>query len=325
MLDAKAPVGGRVGAEIPLPAAATIRRVSGAVVACGTLWTVWLLIHSYYYVDDFLRLRDASRASLNWSYLSQSVFGHFVPGWRLAFFLLERLVPLNYAPVIVGCAVLQGLTLIGLYRLLTAVCGERWLVPLVLFWYAISPALLVTEYWFANALHVMPSIALAIFGVDGFVRFVKTGRRRTLLYSVPCACSGLMFYEKPVLTLMFMPALLVVVAISRFGLVGGVRRAGLAITRMWWLWPLYVVPMGIYFAYYFTHQYYARGPQTPPGVVRHSGVPRLGRRYRCRAHRRPTSMEVRPARSRSSQCVPVGGGRGGSPVSCACRRIDLSP
>ena len=243
-----------------------VGRANAAVIVLGALWTVHLLWSSYYFLDDFLALGDASRSRLDWSYLSSSVYGHFVPGWKLAFLVLERTSHFGYGPVIVATAAVQALTLWGLARLLTALVGRRWTVTIALAWYAISPALLETEMWWSNALHVMPSLCLTVFALDGFVRMLATGSRRYLWYSVPCSCSGLMFYEKPVLALLLLPTILVLVAVMRRGVLAGPAAALVVAARSWWVWPLYVVPMAAYFAYYLSHGYYGAGRQPPVGA-----------------------------------------------------------
>ncbi len=240
------------------------------VIVAGSLYVVWLLWSSFYYVDDFLRLSEASRSSLNWAYLSESVFGHFVPGWRLTFFLLERNDPLGYTPVIVITALLQGFTLLGFLRLLNALFGRLWRNLLFVGWLAVTPAMLSTQFWFANALHVLPSMALTLWSLDGFVRYLGSRRIGHLVYSLLSLALGLMFYEKPVIVLVLMPLLILVIS-TQSGPVGAGIASGLhQITTLWRIWILYAVVPIAYFSYFFTHQYYAPGSRPAPSELAHA-------------------------------------------------------
>ncbi len=255
----------------PTPTGIDWRLVAGAgVIVAGSLYVVWLLWGSFYYVDDFQRLSEASHSSLDWSYLSESVFGHFVPGWRLTYFLLQRSDPLGYTPVIVITALLQGFTLLGFMRLLNALFGRLWRNLLFVGWLAVTPAMLSTQFWFANALHVLPSMALTIWSLDGFVRYLGSRRLAYLVYSVLSLALGLMFYEKPVIVLVVMPLLILAIA-TQSGPVGvGIRSGVHRITSLWRVWVLYVVFPIAYFSYFFTHQYYVPGSRPALGELAHA-------------------------------------------------------
>ena len=239
------------------------RRASAAaaVALAGSLYLAFLLRGSYYFVDDYLRLSEAGSATLGWKYLSSSVFGHLVPGWRLTFFILQRIFPFRYTPVVVFESVVQGITLIGLYRLLVVLHGVRWRNLVLLAMYAVSPIMLTTEFWFSNALHVLPSLCFTVLAADAFIRHVVTRRPSYLAFSVLCAVAGLMFYEKPAILLILLPLLILVISTER-GTVGDGLRHGLRdVVGRWRTWLAYLVPVGTYFWYYLSHGYYLKAPR----------------------------------------------------------------
>lgn len=250
--------GGRFAAIDPAP------WVLSAVTAA---WTVYLLAPSYYFVDDYLRLGEAARASLNWTYLSSSVFGHFVPLWRLTYFLIQRSVGFGYWPVIVFETVLQVATVVATYRLLVALMGRRrWIAPVVAV-YPFMTAMAPTLFWLANALHVMTSLCATVWVLDGFVRWYRTRLARYLAYSVVAECVGILFYEKLILTAILLPMLLIILCLGGHSISNGLYRSGRQLLALWKTWLAYAIPLAIYFAYYFTHGYYNPSKRPPVATI----------------------------------------------------------
>ena len=231
------------------------RLVGIAVSILGGLYLVLLLRRSFFYVDDFYRFSEASVYPLSWKYLSLSVFGHFVPGWRFVFWVLQREAPFNYSWAIAITAVIQAFTLFFLHRLLTALFGQRWLNPVLVAMYAFSPALMLSVSWFSNTLHVMPSLLCVLIVCDSFVRYLASDNRRHLVPVLVVAPLGLLFYEKTVFLLLILP-LLVVLIHTEDGFRHGLVTAGRRIGRLAPIWVGLVVPMALYFGYTFGHHYY---------------------------------------------------------------------
>jgi len=247
--------------------------IAAAVVAAGTAWVVFLLWNGFFYVDDFLRLIDASRSPLNKTYLLSSVFGHLVPGWRLVYFVLQRLAPLNYAWVVVYTAIAQGLVLTFFYRILTTLFGRRRSNHLFVAAYAISPAQVLTLLWFANTLHVVTSLVFMLATTDLFLRYLASHRRRYLLAALLVAPLGLMFFEKTSLLLAALPLLVVMICSERGSWAAGLRRSGQALVRLIPVWIGIALPIAAYTWYEVTHHYAAQASLPPVGLwARATGI-----------------------------------------------------
>ncbi|MGH3600923.1 MAG: hypothetical protein ACRDQH_11720, partial [Pseudonocardiaceae bacterium] len=242
------------------------RVVGVLVVLLGGVYVVALLHRSFFYVDDFYRLSEASSYSLGWKYLSLSVFGHFVPGWRLVFMFLQRQAPFDYSWVIAITTVIQVATLAALHDLLSGLFGRRWLNPVLVAAYAISPALILTVSWFSNTLHVMTSLLCVIAALDGFVRYLSSGQRRWIVLALVVSPIGLMFYEKTALLLLVMPLIILMISTDRGPLLAGVGGAVKRVFRLVPIWLSFAAPMGVYFWYYFSHHYYMHNPRPSVGL-----------------------------------------------------------
>ena len=101
----------------------------GAVVVADLGWVAWLLAHSWFFLDDFLRLGEAVRGHLGWAYLSAPIDNHLGLGWRAAALVLVRVFGVSYGPVVVAEMLVQAVAVVGLLRILTTLLGRR---PLVL-------------------------------------------------------------------------------------------------------------------------------------------------------------------------------------------------
>lgn len=241
-------------------------RVGEVVVPVfSAIFVVILLWHSYFYTDDFMRLHDAATARFGWHYLSDEVFGHFAPGFRFVYMGLQRQGLPDYRWAIALTALMELASVLLLQRLLTALFGRRTIVLAVVAAYAISPAFMVSLLWFANTLHVMPSLICVLAACDCFVRYLATGKRRFLVGVGLAAPVGLMFYEKTVLILIYLPLLLLLIELER-------HRAGPALRhsaeKLLSIWPVIlgvVSMMGIYFWNYYEHYYNRRQPR--PGLI----------------------------------------------------------
>ena len=253
----------RSGSKLPRWVQDPYLRVATIVVLAGALWVLILLGGSFYFADDFIRLGEASRATMGKNYLTMSVFGHFVPGWRFVYFVLQRFFGLGYGAAVAYTLILQTVCLVFLYRLLTTLFGRRRVNHVVVAFYALSPAMVVSLLWFANALHVITALAVMLIVLDCFVRYMATNKKSYAVVSALVAPIGLCFYEKTWLLLLALP-LLTIVFSSQSGTFGeSARRSIRRLVRLLPLWIAYALPM-LAFIYYAATRHYTAGAKIPP-------------------------------------------------------------
>ncbi|MCU4185570.1 hypothetical protein K6U06_14470 [Acidiferrimicrobium sp. IK] len=235
------------------------------VVVVAIAWLGWFCWSNYYFVDDFFRLSEASTTKLDWSYLSRSVYGHFVPAWRLVYFFLQRWGGFSFWPAYV-LTILEGIALVtGFWRLTAALFGNRRSNLLILGWFIFSPAFTETWLWFANILHLCSSLACVIWALNGFVRYARTGRKRSLIPAWLAIVLGFGFYEKTVMILPLIPLTLLLLGVQTYGARRGLLESAKAVVRIWWIIGLFAAPAVLYFWYYFSHGYYEN--RTKPTVA----------------------------------------------------------
>jgi hypothetical protein len=123
-------------------------------------------------------------------------------------FAIDRWWPLQFWPAAVWITACQVVLTVCLYRLLAEITGDRrgrsvWLTVLL----GTTPIFLSTWFWWANALHVLTSLAATVASAYLFVRWWRRGNVWRLVGSLAVYTFGLGFYEKPLLLVGLLPLL----------------------------------------------------------------------------------------------------------------------
>lgn len=228
--------------------------VSGVAIAAAGLLVAqtairaWLGYRGYFFLDDFAFTARAGRYSLTdvHDYLMQSYNGHLMPGAFAQVWILTKLWPLSFAPVMTVSVVLQVLLGILFYRLLRELFGTR---PTILVPYAIflfTPITLPAFEWWAAALNQLPQQLAMVAALLCQTRYLRTGRVRTGVYGAVATFAGLLFSEKTVLTIPLVAGFTVLF----FAQGGPIRRVTTAARAHWRVWLAYLVVGLPYAAYY---------------------------------------------------------------------------
>jgi len=197
--------------------------------------------------DDFLNFRAAQTEGLSLDYLLGPTSAHLAPGHRLFDWLLERLAPMNFGLALAVELVLFAASLVVFHRLLVALFGAGP-GPLVLtLLYGASTVHVQVIQWWASGLDRVPATLASFVSMLAYVRFYRTGRRRSLALSVGALMVALLFYVKPVFVPLYL-VLLRVLVLDREQRT--VRQALSEVGREWRVWLAYAVPVSAYLVAY---------------------------------------------------------------------------
>jgi hypothetical protein len=181
--------------------------VVAAITAAQAALLGVLLSRGWFYGDDLPYQSEATGQRLGWHYLASSLNDHFIPGARLAFWLLNRTVGLDHGATVVLRVLLQLAATLLLARLLVLVSGRRPGVLLVLGWYGFGQLLLPGTLWLATAVCLLPAQLLLILALDLHVRYARSGRVIAGLGAALCLLGAVCFWELSLLYLLLLPIL----------------------------------------------------------------------------------------------------------------------
>ena len=232
-----------------------------AVVLC-TAWMTLIVSRGYFFVDDYINMRQARATPFGWHYLSMGVFGHLLPGYRFTYMVLGVTLPYNYGAAATLMVMLFASTLVLFAVVGHELVGPRLAIPVLTGWLGFSVLIGPTMLWFASFIETLPAMAATLTCLWCFLRREATGRNRYLFLLIPAFCVGLSFYEI-VLLVPFVLVLLCVLFVDAGQGIPGI------VAKMLARWPVWVslgVPAVIYLGYYETHHYSSGTPTLAASV-----------------------------------------------------------
>ncbi len=188
-----------------------------AVLLCGVLLVALqtvvravVVLPSYYWQDDFIHMEAAGRLGLSRAFVVKDHNGHLEMGTNLVYWLLGRDAGLSFLPAALCLLSLQVVASCLLLAVLRQLFGSSpWLlVPFA--GYLFTPLGLPAATWWAAGLQAMPLQIAMLTALLALVRALRTGSWRWAALSVAGTATGLFFWQKAVLVL---PVLLAVVVL----------------------------------------------------------------------------------------------------------------
>lgn len=248
-------LGTETDATRPLPAAPRVRDlVAGADRFTVALWSIavvqaaWLAVllsRGWYYQADFSNLIDG-RTSLSMSYLTESQGGHLAIGDRLAYWVMYRTMPLNFAATVTIRILLQAAMTLLLARLLVLLVGRRPGVLAITLLYALSPLSIQTWQWVTASVAFLPSQIFVLLALHAHVRYALTRRLVWAVITALCLFASVIFSEQAVIIALALPLLSL-----GYLHAGSARERVRALLGCWPEWALIAAPMMLFLAYYF--------------------------------------------------------------------------
>ena len=144
----------------------------------------WYTAHSWFYVDDFLFLRQAKDYELGGAFLRLPLFEHFSPFHRVADWLFMQAGtpswPLAAAVLVIltfGCS-------LAFVYLLTAVTTRTGLVVGATAVYSLSLFFIRTSLFWTAGVHLLGLTLFSMLAFGGYVRWHRRRALRSLVLSI---------------------------------------------------------------------------------------------------------------------------------------------
>lgn len=230
----------------------TARLVIGAgvlMILAQLVFRAWALYPSWFYLDDYNLLLEASGQRLDLEYLLAPYNSHLMPGGRLLAWLVADSGQLNWALAATLTLFVQALASAAALWMLTTLFGVRWamLAPLALY---LSSAMTVpATMWWTAGVNQIP-LQLAFFlSVGAWVHYLRSRRVGWLLATMCAVVLGLLFYVK---ALLILPVLAFIV-VAYFASGTPMRRLRTVVGRYWPSALAGALIAGGYLAYYLSN------------------------------------------------------------------------
>lgn len=173
----------------------------------------WYAAHNWFFVDDFIFLRQAKDDGLTISFLRMPLFEHFSPVHRIADWLLIHLAGPSWP---VAAAVLVALTVgctIGFAYLVLSVTRESSVVVLTTAFYALSLFFIRTSIWWTAGVHILCVTLFSIVALGGYARWHSRRSVPSLVLSLVAFELALLSHEDAMLLGLFLVLLRLLVLV----------------------------------------------------------------------------------------------------------------
>lgn len=160
-----------------------------------------LLLGSQFFTDDFLYLYVGQHGDISWSWLSEPSYGHFAPIFRLIYAFVARVGGVSW-PLAAGVlTLLVALLYVSLAWFTRLTIGRRPAAIVVAVAGAATIPGLRTVLWMASGVQVLGGAFCMTLCMAAFIAYLRTGRRALLAMSVAALALGLVWQERPILTI----------------------------------------------------------------------------------------------------------------------------
>lgn len=222
--------------------------VAALMVIAQLALRAWVLYPSWFFLDDYDLLRDATGSRLDSHYLLTPFSGRLMPGGRLLVWLVAQSGPVNWGLAATFTLIIQALTSAAAVWMLVTLFGARRLTLAPLALYLSSAMTVPALVWWSASLSLMPLQGVFFVAVGAWVRYLRGHRIRWLVAATAAVVVGLLFDVRAFVVL----PVLGFIAVAYFAS-GPLRRR--AATVVGENWPAAVVGTLVVFTYgtYYLH------------------------------------------------------------------------
>lgn len=199
------------------------------LISLALLLRGWGLYRSWFYLDDFRLVEDASRAGIGADYLLAPYDSQFMPVGRLLSSIVADAGLMSWSTAATLTLGLQLVASLSCWWMLTTLVGTRWAIVPPILLYLGSTMTLTSFMWWAASLNALPLQVCFFAGIATWVRYLRGQGNRWLLLTVLVLLLGMASYVKALVLLPLLAAL----AVGFFSPGHGVARVRDAVQRWW--------------------------------------------------------------------------------------------
>lgn len=235
------------------------------VTAVQMVASIYLLRHSFFFADDFIFLDLFDEMSIDGELLGRSIFGHMVPSLVLVQKAFGTWFGPNWIAASVVTLLMQAGGTLAFARLMTALHGRSWFVPLACAGFSCSIVMLNNVPWWAAMWSMGATVICAVSAWGCLVRFANTRRIAHLVSLAVMFTLSVTFFEKS-LALAAYAGLFVLFAGQRVEHESWRQRVRQAL-RLWPAWAVMAVIGAVDLYFYFRGGYLDEAGPPASGAV----------------------------------------------------------
>jgi hypothetical protein len=154
--------------------------------------------------DDNLSIELAKQSGLTWHWLTSDLFGHVEIAHRLAFSILNHLMPIDYRWALLAMLLALGASMWVLARIVQELTGGVGPAVLAAGYLGLSVLFTRSMEWWSSGLETFPTVLCDLICLWAYLRFLTTPSSRWIAVSAGALAIGLLFYEKPALMVLYL-------------------------------------------------------------------------------------------------------------------------
>ncbi len=173
------------------------------IVVLATVMRALTTRGTWWFFDDLYFLQKSVGTDLSAGYLIAPYNGHLMPGAWALMWANAQIAPTDFElarwEMVIGFAVFA----VGMLRLSIRLFDARWgaLVPVIVALF--SPIFIPATTWWAAAVNQIPMLIAIVFGLDAFVRYLRSPSTRLLLTHLMWFVMGVGFGERAIVAFGF--------------------------------------------------------------------------------------------------------------------------
>jgi hypothetical protein len=219
----------------PRKAAPTWYWLSGILVLQAVLVGRYVR-NSWFFVDDFLFLRQGLDEPLSLDYLRLGLFEHFSPVHRFVDWAFIRTAGLNWTVAASILMLLAAGCTLSFFYMTSAIVRDGRRVLIITGVYAVSLFFVRNAVWWTGGIHLMLVTIATLVCIGGFARWLIDRRPSDLAISVAALAFALLTHEHGLLVIGYLVLLRALVLEPR---ITSWRTAVQAVRDDWYAWALY--------------------------------------------------------------------------------------
>jgi hypothetical protein len=223
-----------------------------------------LTSYTYFFVDDFLFLRQAHTLAFGQTYLRLPLFEHFSPITRLLNKVLVTIAPGSFTFAHAVQLAMYALAVVAFALLVVAILGNTWLAFALTLAFGQSLFLMRLLNWWTASANILPSTIFTALALLGYLLWRRSRSPGWLVLSLAAFVGAVLDYESGEL----IPVYIGIVALLVLADDLHPRALLQTLWRERWAWIGYGVIEAGALANYF-HRYYFASPRPSTGKFFH--------------------------------------------------------
>lgn len=232
-----------------------------AVLVVQTVASCYLLRQSYFFAEDFTFLQLFASDDLDYDTATRVIFGHLIPG----FVVVNKFLGLWFGPSWLAASIVTLVVQLGgtlaFARLVHALAGRTWWLPIATAAFGCSVVNLTTVPWWGATMTIQAALTMCVATWASAIAYARDLRLRHLATLALSYAVALAFWEKSLATCAYLGLFVLIVGVRARDDSWGARLR--ECLRLWPVWLILTVLSVIDLAIYLTGEYLDAAGESP--------------------------------------------------------------